>query len=524
MKNRIRTGSILSGITLKLAIVLMLLLVASYLKLRLDFSKNRMFSLSKASKEAVGSLKDNMIVKLYASSELPADMSSIDRYLKDLLYEYQQAGKGKFHYELIRGLSLDELRTQAQQNGLRSMFFRIYDNDKTTNKEVIYGLVFEYQGNFASMNLVPRMEAKLEYELTLKVQSLSRHNLPEITLYADTLYAIVPNDNFARSLTNNFNVVETDLYTPPKQTSVMIFPGTIDSLSEAQLYNLDQFIMKGGSLVVMQDKVISDGQRIYPLKSNIFDFFENYGIRFSDAIAMDINCDIRQTGTDSSLPFPIYPVLRGSDHPITRNISNIVMYMPTAIGATRNPDLKYTTILSTSANSALLEGPDYELNADLFQDLGTEKFHHPPISLGGIVEGRMKSYFAGKPESHKQGYIGETQHGKIVVFGDRELYIDSDKREYMDRNYVVLNAVDWLLGRDSMINIRSRHLQASILNIQYYMQKHDMVWGDPEKTERRIKTGIKVTAVVLPSLLLIAVGGFLALRRKQMLMELNEKE
>lgn len=511
-----KTGSILSGLTLKIAIVLMILLVASYLKLRLDFSRNRMFSLSKASKEAVRSLKDNMVVKLYASPELPADMSAIDRYLKDLLYEYQQAGRGKFHFEFVRGLSLDELKTQAQQNGLKSMYFRIYENDKTTDKEVIYGLVFEYQGNFASMNLLPRMEAKLEYELTLKIQSLSRHNLPEVGLYADTLYSIVPKYAFEKAVNDNFNVVETELFSPPKQTRVMIFPGTIDSLSSEQLYNLDQYLMKGGSLVVLQDKVVSDGQRIYPLKSNIFDFLQHNGIRFSDAVAMDMYCDIRQVSADTSLPFPIYPILRGSDHPITRNISNIIMYMPTALGATKNANLKYTTILSTSANSALLEGPEYELNADLFQDLDSEKFHHPPIPLGGIVEGKMTSYFADKPALQKPGFVSENKQGRIVVFGDRELFIDSDKRQFQDRNYIVLNAVDWLLERDSMINIRSRYLQVSILNIKHYMEKHDMVWGDPEKIERRIKTGIKITAVVLPSLLLLAVGGFLALKRKQM--------
>jgi len=519
-----QTGSILGSLGLKLAIIFMILLVASYLKLRLDFSQNHIYSLSKVSKDAVHRLKDNMVVKLYASSELPAEMSSVDRYLKDLLSEYQQAGKGKFHYELIHGLSLEELRTQAQQNGLKSMFFQIYENDKTTTKEVIYGLVFEYQGNVASMNVMPRTEAKLEYELTLKIQSLVRSALPEIGLYADTLYAMAPKRVFEDALNQNYNVVETDLFTPPKQTQVMIFPGTIDSLSTQQLYNLDQYIMKGGSLVVMQDKVISDGRSIMPLENNIFPFLENYGVKFSDAVAMDIYCDVRQIGVDTQLPFPIYPVLRGSDHPITRNINGIVMYMPTGISAANKPELKYTTILATSANSALLEGPDYEMNASMFQDLDTAVFKHAPIPVAGIVEGRMQSYFANRPADQKPGFVSENKHGRMVVFGDRELYIDADKREYQDRDYVILNAVDWLLNRNSMINIRARHLQTSILNIQYYMDKHDIIWGDPEKNEMRIKTGIKLASVVLPSLLLLLLGGFLALRRKQMQGETDEKE
>jgi len=56
------------------------------------------------------------------------------------------------------------------------------------------------------------------------------------------------------------------------------------------------------------------------------------------------------------------------------------------------------------------------------------------------------------------------------------------------------------------------------------MEKKDIVWGDPEKIERNIKTGIKLVSVVLPSLLLIGLGAFLALRRKQLMVEKYEKK
>ena len=255
----------------------MLLLVASLLKLRLDFSRNKVYSLSAVSKEAVRNLKDNLVVKIFASEELPAEMTSLDRYVKDLLAEYQMASRGKFHYEFIRGLSTEELRAQAQQNGLKSMYFRIYENDQTINKEVIYGLVFEYQGNFDALNLLPRTEAKLEYELTLKVQKLARYMLPEVGLYMNSLYREMPNKYFMEGMNANFNVVDTDLMAPPKQTKTLVFTGAIDSLSTAQLYNLDQYIMKGGKLVVLQDRTIADDKAIHELKSNIFPFLEHYG-------------------------------------------------------------------------------------------------------------------------------------------------------------------------------------------------------------------------------------------------------
>ncbi len=520
-KNR---NTVLSTLLLKLGIILLVLLVAGYLKLRLDLSYNKAYSLSAVSKEAVRSLKDNMVLKIYASEELPPEMSKLDRYFKDLLTEYRMASRGKFHYEFIRGLSMDELRTQAEENGLSSMFFNIYENDKTTNKEVIYGVVFEYQGKFDSMNLLPRIEPKLEYELTLKVQKLSKYILPEISVFRDSLFVQLPSKRYEQALFSNYQVVDTDLLTPPKQTDVMIFGGVLDSLSMTQLYNLDQYVMKGGKLLVMQDRVATDGSAIFPLDSNIFPFLENYGVQIDENMAMDIYCDIRQIGVENSLPFPIYPVLRGSDHPITRNIADIVMYLSNGLHFVKKDGLRFTPILQTSATSGILEAPDFLLEEKVFRSPDPQLFSKPPITMGAIVEGKANSFFAAKPEYQKPGFVKQTDKFQMVVYGDRDLSIDSDKEIFADRNYIVLNAVDWMLKRNSMIAIRSRHMQTSILNIPYYMQKHEIVWGDVAKIERNIKTGIKLASTVVPSLLLIGIGLFMALRRKQMQGFKNEEE
>jgi hypothetical protein len=443
-------------------------------------------------------------------------MNNLDRYLKDLLSEYQMASKGKFHYEYIRGQSMDELRTQAQENGLNSMYFRIYENDKTTSKEVIFGVVFEYQGKFDSMNLLPQMEPKLEYELTLKVQKLSKYTLPEICVFRDSLFTFMPSKVFDEALAANFRVIDTDLLTPPKQTEAMIFAGTLDSLSTQQLYNLDQYIMKGGKPVVLQDRVATDGSSIFAIDSNVFPLLANYGVNIDAHVAMDIFCDIRGKGIDNSIPFPFYPVLRGSQHPITRNVSDIVMYLANGMTFAKNPDMTFQSILQSSSSSSYLMAPDYKIDPSLFQSPDEKMFSLPPITLGAIVEGKATSYFKDKPELQAPGFVAGSDKYQMVVFGDRELSVDSDKDIYSDRNYIILNAVDWLLKRDSMISIRSRHMQRSILDIAYFMHRKDMVWGDPAKQERRIKTGIKLVSTVLPSLLLIAIGAFLALRRKQM--------
>jgi ABC-type uncharacterized transport system involved in gliding motility auxiliary subunit len=181
----------------------------------------------------------------------------------------------------------------------------------------------------------------------------------------------------------------------------------------------------------------------------------------------------------------------------------------------RKPGLKFQTILATSTRSALLEGPDYQLDSRLFFNPDPDVFVNPPIPLGAIVEGRMESYFKEKPQFQRSDFVSEVKDGKIVIFGDRELYVDPDKPIYEKRYQIILNAVDWLMGREDMINIRSRNLQESILDIAYYMHKNNLLWGDPAKKERRIKMEVKIIATLLPSLILIAVGGIISLHRKR---------
>jgi ABC-type uncharacterized transport system involved in gliding motility auxiliary subunit len=524
MKKAKKISSILSNLLIKLGIVLMILLIGSYAKIRWDFSHNKAYSLSKISKYAVSKLEDNMVVKLYASKELPPQMNTIDRYVKDLLEEYRQAGKGKFHYDIITGLTQEELKNKTQLYGIPTMYFQIFENDKTTTKEIIYGLVFEYQGNYESLYVLPEMQNKLEYEMTLKIQKISRYTLPDVTAFTDSLYTIMPKQKYENELNSNYNVHFTNLKEPPQQTEVMIFHSGFDSLTTVQLYNLDQYIMKGGKLVVLADKMASDGERVLELDSNLFDILENYGIKFSNAIAMDIFCDSRQMGVDTKISFPVYPVLRGSQHPITQNISNIVIYMGNGIIFNKKPGLKFQSILATSTSSAFLVGPDYQLDASMFLHPDPEVFVNPPIPLGAIVEGRMESYFAHKPDAKQPGFISEVKDGKIVVFADRELYIDPDNPIYENRYHIILNAVDWLMDRPDMIAIRSRHLQKSILDIPYYMHKHNLVWGEPVKTERRIKLIIKIVAIVLPSLLLVGIGWISSIMQKRNLLLKNEEE
>lgn len=507
----------------KIGIIVAILLISSLINFRLDLSKDKAYSLSKISKDLVKNLDDVLIVKIISSQELPADLNSLARYTNDLLAEYQSAGKGKFRYEYLKPAGRDELYQLAQANALWPMRFQIFENDQMTTKEVIFGIVFEYQGRIESMNLFPRLEPKLEYEMTMRIQSLVSENLPKVAVFRDSTYYHFNTRFFERGIRSNFNIVDADLSQPLSGIDALLFTGASRNLPEEYLYHIDQYLMQGGNVVFLQDRVDTDGTMLYSLDTNVIRMLEHYGFTLSKDVLLDMNNDQRQMGIGNMANFPMYPIMRGGQHPISRNMDYIVLYLASGITITPRTGLIFDTILQSSPYSGWMLAPDFHIGENLFLNPELEDFTAGPIVTSAIASGSFPSFFAGsEPALSDSRFIASSKPANLILFADKELVIDPDNPLYNDRSNVILNALDYLSGREDMIRIRNRHLSSSILNVQAFMDKYGLIWGDPQKTDYRIKLITKITAIAIPPLILMLAGAWLALKRKLKLKAINE--
>nr|MDK2850823.1 gliding motility-associatede transport system auxiliary component [Candidatus Cloacimonadota bacterium] len=519
-----KTYSITGNLAIKIGIVIVLLMVVSFFSLRWDFSRQKAYSLSPVSKETVRSLEDVMVVKVLSSKELPAAMNSLDRYTRDLLSEYQRASKGKFRYEYVRPSSHEELYRLAQDGGLSRIRFQAYENDQITTSEVIFGLIFEYQGKVEALDLLPKIEPQLEYNLTMRIQSLAAHTLPKVAVFRDTTYYDFNTSVFEQALSSNFSVLDTDLSQPLSGIDALLFTGTARNLQPEKLYHLDQYIMQGGKVVFLQDKVDTDGRHLFPLDTNVIDMLEHYGFKLSDDIVLDMFCDKQQVGLGNMVNYPMYPVLRGSDHQITQNIDNIIMYLASGISFARREGVMFEPILQTSEYSGWMRAPKFEITEDLIYNPSLEDFNAGSITTGALLRGKFDSYFA-KSELAEEDpdFIPSSPELQMVLFGDKELVINSDRQIYDERSNIILNALDYLTGRESMIQVRSRHLSSSPLSVPRFMKEIGINWGNLEQIENNIKNIVKVISIALPSIILILIGLLMAFRRKLKLRQYHEK-
>jgi len=526
-----KANSILVMTIILIAILVVINLVSSLFYFRLDFSKGRLFKLGKASRDAVSGLTENMIVKVYASKDLPNSLLGINRYLKDLLAEYQQHSKRKFDFEYVSNTTTEVFNAQAQATGLKFIVYQTYDEqDQVAYKQAIFGLSIEYKGKITVLSINPAMESKLEYEITSRIQQITETGLPVVAVFADSTYQSMKADYFEESMERNYKVFQTDLTSYPNGAEALVFVGVLDSLSNLQLLNLDQYMMRGGKVVFLQERITPDAYGLNEIPSNIFRFLDHYGLRVMPNVVLDYVCDYR-TGISSAMrsPYPVHPIVKGSDkNIITRNMNNIVLYLASQIEFSGDPGkLTFEPILQTSYNSALLAGPNFFPDMRLFQNPTPEMFPLTSLTVGALIKGKQRSFFQGTDLQKLPNFIAENDSVSIVLFSDSEIIVNPDKEQYLNRYNIVLNAIDYLIGKNSMISIRSRSIESSEFDIRKYLENKQAGSVFINEKEQLLKQHIKLSIITIPILLLALFGLLVYIhqyRNKQQIRQMYEKK
>ncbi len=176
---------ILASSTARLAIYIVLLIVLNIAEnasstFRFDLTQNKIYSLSKVSKESVKQLVEPMTVKVFFSKNLPAPYNGIEQYLKDLLEEYSIYGGKKFNYQFYdlsskEGGATEKLKENeelAQSYGISPIQIQVVEHDEVKFQKAYMGLVI------ICGDLVEKIPAitspnGIEYRITSKIVKIN---------------------------------------------------------------------------------------------------------------------------------------------------------------------------------------------------------------------------------------------------------------------------------------------------------------------------------------------------------------
>lgn len=470
------------------------------------FEYNLTTTISKviASTNALSGLAGKVQMTLYLTDALSNfGISGFNKIDSSVQKAYENANKkyqGKIEYQKINPSSEDALAL-AQKYGIQNVSWK--NSDGTTSNGVI-GLVLEYgeksrvvplqMQNMIFSYVIAGLD-NLEENIASSVESLVSRTtaVAYVTGHGEASVEDAEQGagNFAGLLSDVYSLEEVNLAEKdiPVGVQTVIVNGPKSPLSEEELYKLDQFVLRGGSLMLFLDsyqEIAPQGQNQYyqqpqylPVNTGMEKLLEKYGLSVKKGYVMDENCFTRNDRQYGKLNFYYVPIMPRSalnqKNPITKNLSMVLFYQPSAIDvekAKENKDAKLTVLAKSSPDSWILS--NNIMLSPLFNQPPEDKSTMKQENLAVLVEGKFQSAFDSNPaekteETSMSGsshITSSTQSGKVFVAGSSQItspmVISEGSTEPVA--LFVRNAVDYMNGNEDFCAMRTKAQSLYILN------------------------------------------------------------
>jgi len=325
-----------------------------------------------------------------------------------------------------------------------------------------------------------------------------------------------------------------------------------EDMDEKQLFAVDQFLMRGGTVIAATSPFSADLSRnslnMQRHNSGLDQWLQHHGLKVEDKLVLDPQNSAfplpvtRQVGAFRfqemrMIDYPYFADLRGeglnNDNPITSGLNQLSMAWssPITIDSEKNKSRQVTELLHSSDQAWLSSSLNIQPQIDssgrsTFTPSGDNGRH----LLGAISQGRFSSYFAGQDSPLLVGVdeastdegdeaAGEQENiissviehspesARIILFASNDFLNDrvmqlagaNNGSQYLNGLQLMANAVDWSLEEQGLLSIRSRgHFNRTLPPME---QDEQLYW----------ESGNYVMAVVM----LIALALFMRYRRQQ---------
>ena len=551
-------------------IILGFVAVVAYLStlkfVRLDFTEKKEYSISKATKKALKGLDDIVNIKVYISKSLPPQVKRVENDVRDILSEYK-AFAGKNLKVTIEDPGVDEdAKSKARAMGVNEMQMQTFEKDKAQAVNVFLGIAVLYGDKKEVLPFIQDTR-NLEYDLTQAILKVFRSSVPKIGLVkTDTSPYIPPRvrqrmninqgDAFEEkykpifdALRNNYEVSTVDLSEgQPIDTTLrtVIVPGGDDqSFTDRMLFEIDQYFIKGGNLIVLVDAIkvtFEYGVNGANQNPKIMKLMENYGARVENNMVLDASCGqvqvpqrIGNFQIPVSVPYPYFvAAYRNSfdkDNPAVSSLSELVLPWPSSITllvdkadstgkkVADSASVKATVLVKSSPKSWTVSG---YYNLDPNQKWTLPEKDLKQSNLVVYLSGTFNSYFAGKTvppvkdtmpkDTLNKMQLSPQDAGRTIVpasakKGNLVLVADADfltqQNAAPSNIQFIQNVADWLSQDDNLIGIRSRTMVDRTIRT------------DQLKAGSSVPNIIRWTNILLMPVVLIAVGLMIWAKRRK---------
>lgn len=230
---------------------------------RLDLTENQLYTLSDGTTSILSSIEKPLTLEFFYSESLTREMPALRNYaerVKELLNEYVAKSSGKLSLEIVDPEPFSTEEDLASSYGLNKA--RVGN----ANDEIYFGLAAKGEGKDAAEVIEffhPNRERQLEQDVSKLVYLASSTTRPKIGLISSlevmggyNFMTRSPNPQWMsfESLAQLYSIeqLSNDLDDIPEDIRLLVLVQPKD-LSEKQAYAIDQFVLRGGNLMVFID-------------------------------------------------------------------------------------------------------------------------------------------------------------------------------------------------------------------------------------------------------------------------------
>ena len=497
--------SLLKFILLVTAIIVLVNVVSDSYFFRLDFTADKRYTLSDATKDILKSVKQPITVKAYFSENLPPDIAKTRRDFKDLLIEYANRSHGKVVYEFINPNEKEDLEREAMQAGIQPVMINVREKDQMKQQKAYLGAVLKMGDK---SDAIPFMQpgAAMEYALSSSIKKLSVEEKPTLGIlqgHGEPTLQAIQQANQALSILYNVEMVTmSDTASIPDRIRTLVIIDPKDTFPESHLRHIEEFISKGKNIFISYNKETADLSKATgsPRHTGLEDWLAKKGITIEDQFVVDANCgavSVRQQqgqfAFNTQMQFPYFPLInKFEEHPVTKGLEQVVLRFPSPLKYSGDSSIKFTPIIKSSTKSGTQPSPTY---FNVQKQWTNNDFPLPGITIGAVFSGKISGGVSSK--------MVVIANGDFAVNGEGQMA----QQLPPDNVNLMVNAIDWLSDDTGLIDLRTKGVSARPL----------------DATEDGTKTFYKYLNFLLP-ILLIVVYGFVRsqMKRSQRMRRMQE--
>ena len=510
----------------------------SFRALQVDLTEGKLFTLSGETSKVLTEIDEPITMRLYFSKVMgeqsPAHLTYFER-VRELLEQYVKLANGKLRLQVFNPEPFSDDEDSAVAFGLSGLpvnqqgdlgYFGLAGTNSTDDNEVI-------------PFLTPERETFLEYDLTKMVKALATPEKQTVGVMSTLLVngGYIPNQgqrprwSVIDQINEFFSIqpvpVDTKVIFEEVGTLMVIHP---KRFPQSTLYAIDQFVMKGGRVMVFVDpnaEVDGPGGGMRPNEHSDFEkLFKEWGVELrKDKVAGDLGTarrvNVRQGDRLAVADYVAWLALRPGNFDRKNAVMGDLQVVNVASAGILDPiegaETNVTPLMRTGMRSMEIEATKVRLRPDVVGLFREFKPSGQPFTIAASITGKVKSAFPDGPpapvkgsndeetkknqeafEKAKKDHLTESQSDiHAIVVADVDMLHETlwaERQDMLGRPLLVpfannadfvVNSLEHLMGGASLAELRGR----SISNRPFHLVRQ--IRQDAERQYRKKEQELK---------------------------------